>query len=422
MDSSEVVVAQNGAVESCDVVQNSMENQLEEEHSRNKRNISGDNAKINIKTKSSEEQVPDRQKSAMQAFLASPTGLNWDDLVRSMREEMFIKTVTIKQNQSDDSSSIGSLGSSGKNDNKSTGSMNSSLSSKSAFFRRTRGRAKVKGGPGRQNRKKKESIERKVERVLSNRNHKMKNYDESHPLMNKSQVVGGKRCAFSAVTKLPAIPCSPNTPLAECESKPVLPEKETWFDPVEQPRPPCLSDKLVSTQPVARSIETNKKISATSSVPAQDPPLLLKLSASADSEDSFYYHIRGRPSKEDRLKSGSTSKTKGHKNPYAFSNHPLLPAVVEEGNIPPFPTTFDELDGENGYIDSDEELTIQHEDIAEPAGQALGSFAASIGQTDPTSSLARLQTYKSSTQLKKKRRRSFWLILAPCCTRTKAEI
>ena len=441
MDSSEVVVAQDGAVESCDVVQSSMGDQLEKEPLSDKMNRSNNNGKINKKVTTSEEQVPDRQKSAMQAFLASPTGLNWDDLVRSMREEMFIKTVTIKQNQSDDSSSIGSLGSSGKNDNTSTGSMNSSLSSKSAFLRRTRGKAKVKGSPGRRNRKRKESLERKVERVLSGNDRKLKNYDESHPLMAKSKVVGGKRCAFSAVTKLPAIPCSPNTPLKESESNtgsthvPSMIERDTWFNPVEEPPTPCQSDEIVSPQPVGKLIPAqeqiqiiaanctvaNKKISTATSAPVQDPPLLLKLSTSADSEDSFYYHIRGRPSKEGFKSSGSTSKTKGHKNPYAFSNHPLLPAVVEEGNIPPFPTTFDELDGENEYIDSDEELTIQHED-EEPAGQALGSFAASIGQTDQTSSLARLQIYKSSTKSRRRRKRSFWMILAPCCTRTRAEI
>jgi hypothetical protein len=49
-------------------------------------------------------------------------------------------------------------------------------------------------------------------------------------------------------------------------------------------------------------------------------------------------------------------------------------------------------------------------------GPALGSFAASI---EPTSSMARLYMYKSPSR--RRRRRSFWQILAPCFTRSKAE-
>jgi hypothetical protein len=414
MDTSEVVLAQDGAVESCDVV---------EKHT-------GDN-----KSTSSEVQVPDRQKSAMQAFLASPTSLNWDDLVRSMREEMFIKTVTINQNKSDDSSSVGSLGSS-KGDNKSTGSMNSSLSSKSAFLKRARGRAKVKGGPGRRSGRKKESLEKKVERVLSSGDRKKKNYqDESHPLLARGKAVGGKRCAFSAVTQLPSIPCSPNTPLVENGTNLASPpkiERETWFDPVEPPPTPSESNEIVAPhsieaskpaqglppKPLSLEEYRTKQIKSNASsnlTPAEDPPFVLKMSISADSdEDSFYYHIRGKPAKAEspgKSKSAST-KIKGHKNPYAFSNHPLLPAVVEEGNIPPFPTTFDELDSEEVPSSHDEYDSVQP-DIG---GPALGSFAASI---EPTSSMARLHMYKSPSR--RRRSRSFWQILVPCFTRSKAE-
>lgn len=413
MDTSEVVVAQGGAVESCDVMGTSSKLAF---RSSNK------NGPYNEDT----EEVPDRQKSAMQAFLASPTGLNWDDLVRSMREEMFIKTVTINRQQSDDDSSIGSLGSS-NGDNRSTGSMNSSLSSKSAFLRRTRSRTKVKGGPGRRNRRKKESLEKKIERVvLSSSDRKKKSYqDESHPLLTKSKVAGGKRCAFPAVTKLPATPSSPNTPLSESDNDVMSPptiERESWFKPVEQPPTQYDSSEVVTPQPFeARRSEMTKSTKAT-----QDPPLLLKMSISADSdEDSFYYHIRGKPTSKaesaSRAKSGSSFKTKGHRNPYAFSNHRLLPAVVEEGHIAPFPTTFDELDSKEEplkYEEEDQDTLL--EDTDEPAGRALGSFAASIGKAEPTSSLSRLQMYKSPSRTR--RRRSFWQIFAPCCTRTKAEI
>ncbi|KAL3801850.1 hypothetical protein ACHAWO_003856 [Cyclotella atomus] len=410
MDTSEVVVAQDGAVGSCDVV---------EKHTE-------DNKSTN-----SEVQVPDRQKSAMQAFLASPTSLNWDDLVRSMREEMFVKTITIKQNKSDDSSSIGSLGSS-KGDNKSTGSMNSSLSSKSAFLKSARGRAKGKGGPGRRSGRKKESLEKKVERVLSSGDRTKKNYqDESHPLLARGKALGGKRCAFSAVTKLPSIPCSPNTPLGENSTNLFSPpkiERETLFNLVK-PSPTPIEYEVVAPQPIETlkraQVPSPKVRSQTQQIksrtpsnltPAEDPPLLLKMSISADSdEDSFYYHIRGKPDKAvspGRPKSSST-KVKGHKNPYAFSNHPLLPAVVEEGNIPPFPTTFDELDSSDIPSSHDEEDSMQ----PEIGGAALGSFAASI---EPTSSMARLHMYKYPSR--RSRRRSFWKILAPCCMRTKAEV
>jgi hypothetical protein len=209
-------------------------------------------------------------------------------------------------------------------------------------------------------------------------------------------------------------------------------ERENWFNPVDQLPPVSNSESTGIVTP--RAVDASRSSQArsraevqASTTPAEDPPLLLKLSISADSdEDSFYYHIRGKPaSKSDspsRSKSGSSFKSKSHKNPYAFSNHPLLPAVVEEGNIAPFPTTFDELDSEDEPASCADEPRIMPKDSEETAGQALGSFAASIGKVEPSLNQTRLQMYKSPIQSGRRRRRSFWQIFAPCFTRTRAEV
>ena len=333
---------------------------------------------------SNEETVPDRQKSAMQAFLANPNGLNWDDLVRSMREEMYIKTITIKPSNSDDSSSIGSLGSS-TGDNKSAGSMNSSLSSKSAFLKRSRrDSGKVNTGSGRRT-KKNETLEKKVERVLYSGNPMKTHYqDESNPFQPKSKIVAPHPIEVS----------SPNE--------------------AGMPSPKLQVNSVTANTAKATSVE--------------DPPLMLKLSISADSdEDSFYFHIRGRPSPKtssppSRSKFGSSFKSKVKKNPYAFSNHRLLPAVVEEGNIQPFPTTFDELDNDEDIVIRNEDQVVEQGEAKEPVGEALGSFAASIGKVEPASSITCLQMYMTPNKSRGKRKRSILRILSLCRTRTKAEI
>eukprot|EP00804_Cyclotella_cryptica_P018412 CCRYP_004261-RA/>CCRYP_004261-RA protein AED:0.09 eAED:0.09 QI:2298/1/1/1/1/1/2/2735/321 len=167
------VVEQDGMEHSCDdfenVLQFAARGGIESQYNRHgdAYHFKGenDNAKSPDNTKSKELscRLPERQKSAMQAFLTSPTNLNWDDLVRSMREEMFIQTITIPRNKSDDGS-VGSLGSS-NGETKSDRTMDSSLSSKSAF--RTRNR-RVKKGRGKYpyNRKKRETLEREWKRFF----------------------------------------------------------------------------------------------------------------------------------------------------------------------------------------------------------------------------------------------------------------
>lgn len=438
-ESSEIVVAQDGAVESCDIVDKKNKCEVEvvaREPSSDVRmardeavefcevekssTLAAGSQKIdqspkeqhpidNKSVKSTDEIVPDRQKSAMQAFMSAPTPLAWDDLVRSMREEMFIKTVTINRNKSEESS-IGSGDSSG---NISTGSMNSSLSSKSSFLRKTRGKLKRRGGGKRS--KKNENLEKKVERVLSG---------ESYP----SMTIGGRYSSFTPVSKsLPSIPCSPSTPGSDMETtelaSPPTIQRENWKSPPKIPRENWFSplDQSPNLSNEVQPIESSELIAQekTTSDPGDDPPLLLKQSISADSEDSFYYHIRGPDSRS--RKSGSISKTKGQKNPYAFGKHPMLPAVLEEGHIPPFPTTFDATfdDGEDESVNCEEnkDETIGENNLIGPPG----SFAASIGQIETNSSLIRLQMYKSSTKTRRRRRLSFWEMMF-CCKTSKAEI
>ena len=375
-----------------------------------------------------DKQLPERQKTAMQAFLTSPTNLNWDDLVRSMREEMFIQTVTIQRNGSDDSS----LGSWESGENKSVKSMDSSLSSKSAFRKRSRGRAKMKGGPASSGRRKKrESLEKRVEKVLltgkrtSNSKNSKHYLDESHPLLNKPKIVGGKRCTFSAVTKLPSV--MPNTPLDppsvddEVVPPPMI-DRVTWFNSVDNlPVTPFESGEVVVPHPVGSRLSqdlsdvkespSQSQPKADASISNEDPPLLLKFSISGDSdEDSFYYHIRGKSSSKSTKLGGSRAKSERYKNPYAFSNHPLLAPLIEEGNISPFPTTFDELDSD-GEPDVDRQGSKQQEEELEAAaGQALGSFAASIGMD------SRLLMYTSKSN--RRRKQSLWQKIF--CRKTRA--
>ena len=437
-ESSEVVVVQDGAVESCDIVEKENECEVEvvarEPYSEVR--VAQDGAvefcavenssqlpaagslKLdqspkeqhpidNKSNKSTDEIVPDRQKSAVQAFMSAPTPLAWDDLVRSMREEMLIKTVTINRNKSDESSSIESSGSSG---NISTSSMNSSLSSKSSFLRKTRSKLKRRGGPGKRSRKnkKQENLEKKVERVLS---------DESYP----SMTIGGRHSSFTPVGKsLPSIPCSPSTPGSEVErtelASPPIIHRENWNSPPKNSRENWFSQ--VEKSPTYQS---NKEVQEEITFDPVDNPLPLKQSISADSEDSFYYHIRG-PDSRIRPKLGSSSKTKGQKNPYAFGKHPMLPAVLEEGHIPPFPTTFDATfdDGEDESVDFEENKDEKIGDNNQQMGPP-GSFAASIGQVETNSSLQRLQMYQSSTRTRRRRRLSFGGMLF-CCKTNKAEI
>ncbi|KAL7479430.1 hypothetical protein ACHAW6_005162 [Cyclotella cf. meneghiniana] len=473
MDMNEVVV-QDGMGHSCEDVENTSHcvaqvgadsqykkhgdfYHLEGEHIDNK-------APNNAKSKELCSQLPERQKSAMQAFLTSPTNLNWDDLVRSMREEMFIQTITIPRNKSDDSS-LGSLGSS-NGENKSVRSMDSSLSSKSAF--RTRKRRGKKGrGKHAYNRKKRESLEKRVEKVLLTKGssgvgkNTPQTHPESHPFLTKSKV-GGKRCAFSAVTKLPSIPCSPNTPLDSTDSEsenhlafPPVIERETWFHPVEQsPFTPCEESGLMVHHPMVTPTQHSqvrrKEAEGVSSHPqlndvdapmantkVEDPPLLLKLSTSADSdEDSFYYLIRGKSASKHfdlgfsssvpsppKPKSGgsSSSKNKELKNPYAFSNHPLLPIVMEEGNISPFPTTFDELDSEDEPTSDAKDEGVGQKECDEAAGLALGSFAASIGKVGANASHQNRLAMYSTSKPRKRRKKSCWSVMTCWFRRNKAE-
>ncbi|EED96708.1 predicted protein [Thalassiosira pseudonana CCMP1335] len=213
-----------------------IETDKSKDSSENKNKEAANKAIAPTKTSDGVEKLPERQRSAMHSFLSSPTSMNWDDLVRSMREEMFIQTITIQPTSSDDSS-LGSLGS-----GSSISSMDSSLSSKSSLRRTSTG-------------------------------------------------------------------------------------------------------------------------------------------DSNDDNDSFYNQIRGKSKKSSEKEVSSkaksaSAKTKAH-NPFAFGNHPLLPMVVEEGNISPFPTScwdgsdVEEEEGQAEVVD-----VVKH---ATEGMQVLGSFASSIG-------------------------------------------
>ena len=358
------------------------------------------------------KELPERQRSAMESFLSSPTNLAWADLVRSMREEMYIQTITIQRNASDDSSSLGSLSGSG-----SIKSMDSSISSKSLKRAKRNGRSnryKNKGrglkGRGRISGRK-DSLERKVEMVLTAgsciRNDRSS--DDLHPFLKPNTLkgkIGGRSSAFSSTMKLSSTSLYPSggEPMIE---KPIPIVGSTIvtqnqqhstastanLSPSDSPTTPliCTPNSFVAS-PISMhlptTIETDSSAVGVAADDGFNQSLLLhtSLSGESDDEDSFYYQIRGKKGKNVELlhtepvetdakstaavnetldvgtvkrnRSGCAStkaKSRAHnKNPYAFTNHPLLPSVLEEnqpdcfGHIPPFPTCWsDDEDGEN---------------------------------------------------------------------------
>eukprot|EP00970_Alexandrium_tamarense_P010392 scaffold2107_cov192-Alexandrium_tamarense.AAC.19 len=378
-----------------------IETDKSKDSSENKNKEAANKAIAPTKTSDGVEKLPERQRSAMHSFLSSPTSMNWDDLVRSMREEMFIQTITIQPTSSDDSS-LGSLGS-----GSSISSMDSSLSSKSSLRRTSTGRnsnGRKSEHTRNKRRSKKESLERKVERVLTGgRGRSKKSSDESHPLLGKTHVgssnfVGGKRSAFSAVKKLPTIPSSPDTSKKiRNSSQPVA--EQLPLSPTEGPSlimsiPTTPSIPLVHNLSLPQSHKAHVSSGRTTSFEsphavgehAEDntPFLLSRMPSTGDSNDdndSFYNQIRGKSKKSSEKEVSSkaksaSAKTKAH-NPFAFGNHPLLPMVVEEGNISPFPTScwdgsdVEEEEGQAEVVD-----VVKH---ATEGMQVLGSFASSIG-------------------------------------------
>ncbi|KAL7469360.1 hypothetical protein ACHAXS_009622 [Conticribra weissflogii] len=352
----------------------------------------------------------------MQAFLSSPTGLNWDDLVRSMREEMFIKTITIQKQESDDNSSLGSLTGSG-----SLHSMDSSISSKSLKHVKKKSGSKVrrsstkgsdmkkKGGRG----AKKGSLENKVEKVLRDggKSRIEGGKDEPYPFIksntSKNHSLGGRSSAFSMVKKEQE---TQNTPMPKS------------YDELTEGESPVIksSDQIKAitphTSPVPRDSSPSSLLFTPDSLGTSprdvdapgfastvndcvESPASISHFEELEDDDSFYYHIRGEgkhavepkcdirsivkgstttaatapvaknPSVDESgtvyaekfTPSGGPSKAKTRvhhvRNPYAFSNHPLLPIVLEEkqpdqyGHISPFPTCWSDDDGS---IDAEE--------------------------------------------------------------------
>lgn len=367
------------------------------------------------KSKEIAPQLPERQQSAMQAFLSSPTGLNWDDLVRSMREEMFIKTITIHKQESDDSSSIGSLTGSS-----SLHSIDSSISSKSLKHSkkkcRSKGRRsrkgrdlKKKGGRGAKN----GTLEQKVEKVLRDGSKFRVNgrKDEPYPFIHsnasKRHSLGSQFSAFSAVKKQPIT--QSNTSVLKStisESHVIASDQSGAVTPNTSPFPRDLSHSSFLYTPDSVGIsplDLEIPGSASSGNDSLDSQELISPSGESEDDDSFYYHIRGEgmytdepkydnvskldhistmtataatalPTNPSVYESGaifaeklktsigpSKAKTRVHhfRNPYAFSNHPLLPIVLEEkqpdrfGHISPFPTSWggddDSIDAEEGH-------------------------------------------------------------------------
>jgi len=388
-------------------------------HTKNEIDEQEQTSKID-KSKEIAPQLPERQQSAMQAFLISPTGLNWDDLVRSMREEMFIKTITIQKQESDDSSSIGSLTGSS-----SLHSIDSSISSKSLKHSKKKcgsngRRSSRKGRDLKKNGKrgaKKGTLEQKVEKVLRDGSKFRVNggKDEPYPFINpntsKRPSLGGQFSAFSVVKKQPITESNTSVPksrdeLTISESPVIAPDQNGAVTPNTSPFPGGLSPSslLYTSDSVGVSpLDLETPGSASAGNDSLDSPELISPSGESEDDDSFYYHIRGEgmctdepkydnvsildhtstvtataattlPRNPSVYESGavfaeklktssgpSKAKTRVHhvRNPYAFSNHPLLPIVLEEkqpdryGHISPFPTSWgdddDSIDAEEGH-------------------------------------------------------------------------
>jgi hypothetical protein len=81
---------------------------------------------------------------------------------------------------------------------------------------------------------------------------------------------------------------------------------------------------------------------------------------------------------------------------------------MEEGNISPFPTTFDELDSEDEPNSDSKDEVLRQEECDEAAGQTLGSFAASIGKVGANSSHQNRLAMYSTAKPRKRRKKSCW--------------
>lgn len=291
------------------------------------------------------KKLPDRQRIAMESFLQSPNGLNWDDLVRSMKEETFIQTITFeKRCNSIDGSSTSSLES-----HYSRISPNSSLSSRSK--RRSKRRIRIKV------RKKKKSIntlERKVEKVIAGRGGSI--------IPHRKGICCEKAPANLAFSKLTTVTTMSRGGLDETHMTTELDNRTAAELAGRNMQGTTSRSTLAPITPLTFSY-----------LPPTEPIL---------EDENFYYQIRPR-----LLESKIPERLNNTKSPYSFSSRYLLPSVEEErvGDIPPFPTFWDSDETSSDYMD--EELEV-----------ADGKFPKAISSSPPIDDCSNVSDTNTSSE------------------------